>query len=154
MNFQSSRHGERRTGLEPYREYLEKRWAAGCHNASRLCRELREKGYEGQRSRVKEFLQLWRSQAPKSTSRNHKLHGLRLVAFRLAKPPEKRQPMEQQWVQAISKDHPQIVTAETLAQTFREMVKNRKAGELNNWLEFAEASGLPEIKWLRDWNTA
>ena len=135
----------RRTGLEPYRQYLEKRWAEGCHNASRLCRELREKGYEGQRSRVKEFLQPWRSQTPKSTSSNHKLPGLRLVAFWLAKPPEKRQPMEQQWVQAISKDHPEIVTAETLAQTFREMVKNRKAGDLTNWLESAEASGIPEF---------
>jgi len=135
----------RRTGLEPYREYLKKRWAEGCHNASRLCRELREKGYEGQRSRVKEFLQPWRSQAPKSTSRNHKLPGLRLVAFWLAKPPEQRQPMEQQWVQAISKDHPEIVRAETLAQTFREMVKHRKAGDLANWLESAEASSIPEF---------
>jgi transposase len=43
----------RRTGLEPYREYLEKRWAEGCHNASRLCRELQQKGYTGERSRVK-----------------------------------------------------------------------------------------------------
>src|SRR5438552_2219218 len=58
----SRRH---RTGLEPYREYLEKRWTEGCHNASRLCRELQEKGYTGQRSRVKEFLQPWRSPEPK-----------------------------------------------------------------------------------------
>jgi transposase len=131
--------------LEPYREYLEKRWAEGCHNASRLWRELRQKGYDGQRSRVKEFLQPWRSQTPKSTSRKQKLPGLRLVAFWLAKPPEQRQPVEQQWVQVISKDHPEIVTAETLAQGFREMVKNRKAGELDTWLETAEASGIPEL---------
>ena len=37
----------RRTGLEPFREYLEKRWAEGCHNAARLWRELREQGYTG-----------------------------------------------------------------------------------------------------------
>jgi transposase len=135
----------RRTGLEPYREYLEKRWAEGCHNASLLCRELQQKGYDGQRSRVKEFLQPWRSQAPKSTSRNRKLPGLRLVAFWLAKPPEQRQPSEQQWVQTISKDHPEIVTAETLAQAFREMVKNRKAGDLDTWLKSAETSGIPEF---------
>jgi transposase len=135
----------RRSGLEPFREYLEKRWAEGCRNASRLWRELREKGYDGQRSRVKEFLQPWRSSEPKSTSRNHKLPGLRLLAFWLAKPPEQRQPVEVQWVQAISKDHPEIVTSETLAQAFREMVKNRKAGDLDTWLESAEASGIPEL---------
>jgi len=136
---------QRRTGLEPYREYLEKRWAEGCHNASRLWLELRKQGYAGQRSRVKEFLQPWRSQAPKSTPRSRKLPGLRLVAFWLAKPPEKRQPVEQQWVQAISKDHPEIVTAESLAQAFREMVKDRKAGDLDAWLQSAEASGIPEL---------
>jgi transposase len=52
----------RRTGLEPYREYLEKRWAEGCRNATRLCRELQDQGYTGQRSRVKEYLQPWRTQ--------------------------------------------------------------------------------------------
>lgn len=135
----------RHTGLEPYREYLEKRWAEGCRNASRLWRELREKGYDGQRSRVKEFLRPWRSQAPKSTARNQKLPGLRRVAFWLAKPPEQRQPVEQQWVEVISKDNPEIVAAETLAQAFRGMVTNRKAGELDTWLESAEASGIPEL---------
>ena len=35
------------TGLEPYREYLEKRWAEGCHNASRLCRGWQQKRLHG-----------------------------------------------------------------------------------------------------------
>jgi transposase len=36
----------RRTALTPYREYLEKRWAEGCHNASLLCRELNRSSAE------------------------------------------------------------------------------------------------------------
>jgi transposase len=84
----------RRTGLEPYREYLEKRWAEGCHNASRLCRELQQKGYTAERSRVKEFVQPWRTQEPKRNRRQRKLPGLRLIAFWLAKPAAKRKPAE------------------------------------------------------------
>jgi transposase len=135
----------RRTGLEPFREYLEKRWAEGCHNAARLWRELREQGYTGQSSRVKGFLQAWRSHGPTAAPRKRKLPGMRLVAFWLTKPAEKRKEAEQEWVQAVTKNHPDIATAEALAQAFREMVKNRKAGDLDGWLESAEASGIQEL---------
>jgi transposase len=46
------RHSE----LDTYRAYLESRSAEGCHNASKLCRELQKRGYRGQRSRVKEYV--------------------------------------------------------------------------------------------------
>jgi transposase len=136
----------RRTALEPHREYLEKRWAEGCHNASRLWRELQQKGYTGQLSRVKEFLQPWRSQDPKPRPRHRKLPGLRLVAFWLSKPAGERQEKEQQWVQAVTNDHPEVATAENLAQRFRDIVKNRKAGDLDAWLESAETSGISEFQ--------
>jgi transposase len=135
----------RRTVLEPYREYLEKRWAEGCHNAARLWRELREQGYAGQRSRVKEFLRPWRSHAPKSTRRNRKLPGPGLLAFWLAKPAEQRAKSEQQWVQTIIQMHPEIGAAEHLAQRFRAMVRNRNTEDLAEWLESAERSAIPEL---------
>lgn len=135
----------RRTALASHQEYLEKRWAEGCHNASLLWRELQAKGYTGQLSRVKEFLQPWRLQEPTPTRKHRKLPGLRLVAFWLTKPAAERQAAEQQWVQAIMKDQPDIATAETLSQSFRDMMKNRKAGELDTWLESAETSGIPEL---------
>jgi transposase len=135
----------RRTALEPYREYLEKRWAEGCHNATRLWRELQQQGYSGQVSRVKEFLQSWRVQGPQSPARRRKLPGLRLIAFWLAKPPADRKDTEQQWVEAITKQDAEIAKAEGLAQTFRDIVRERKASDLNAWLESAEASGIAEI---------
>jgi hypothetical protein len=33
-----------------FAEYLEKRWTEGCHNATRLYQEIRQKGYTGKRS--------------------------------------------------------------------------------------------------------
>ena len=135
----------RRTGLEPYREYLEKRWAEGCNNASLLWKELQKQGYSGQLSRVKEYLQPWRSPEPNPTRRNRKLPGLRLVAFWLAKPTAERKEAEQKWVQVITRDQPEISNAQHLAQAFRDMVKNRKVGDLDAWLKSAEASGTPEL---------
>jgi transposase len=135
----------RPTALAPYREYLKKRWAEGCRNASQLWREIQKQGYAGQLGRVKEFVQPWRSQGPQPTQRTRQLPGLRRVAFWLAKPAVEREVLEQQWVRVITKDQPEIATAENLAQEFRVIVKNRKSADLDAWLESAEASGIPEL---------
>jgi transposase len=47
---------DRRPGgsiLEPYRDHLEQRWAAGCHNAAQLWRELVARGFKGHRNVVR-----------------------------------------------------------------------------------------------------
>jgi transposase len=36
--------------LDPYRPYLEERWAAGCRNGRQLLRELAERGFKGKRA--------------------------------------------------------------------------------------------------------
>jgi transposase len=48
----------RRSGslVQPHGDYLRKRWAQGCHNAVVLMREIKEKGYSGSYSVLKEFL--------------------------------------------------------------------------------------------------
>ncbi len=85
-------------------------------NASQLCRELRQQGYRGQRSRVKEYLQPWRANSSSASSQlRRKLPNVRLVAFWLAKPPMQRTADEQRWVEAVIASHPQVATAEHLS---------------------------------------
>jgi transposase len=87
----------RRTALAPFGDYLKKRWDEGCHNASQLCRELKEQGYTGQRSRVKEYLHPWRAQVdtPRKSAPKRTLPNLRSVALWLTKPPADRHETEQ-----------------------------------------------------------
>ena len=148
MGFPEQAPRRRRTGLEPFREYLESRWAEGCHNAARLWPELRQQGYTGQRSRVKDFLQPWRSQLPEQTPRRRKPPSLRLVAFWLSKPAAQRQAEEQQWVQAVTNDRPEVALAEHLAQEFRGLFRDRRAGDLDAWLASAQASCIPVFERL------
>jgi transposase len=137
----------RRSELDSFREYLEKRWAEGCHNASQLCRELRQRGYGGQRSRVKDYVQPWRgkSSPPRSKPRRT-LPNLRLVAFWLTKPPTQRSPEEQRWVEAVTAGHIQVATAEYLAQQFRTVFKERNSDALKSWLARSLMSEIPELK--------
>ncbi len=138
---------QRRSELDSFRAYLEKRWAEGCRNASQLCRELRSQGYSGQRSRVKEYLQAWRVNSSSTSSRpRRKLPNVRLVAFWLTKPPMQRSPDEQRWVEAVTTSNPQIATAEQLAQQFRRVFSDRDPDALTSWLAKSVASDIPELK--------
>jgi hypothetical protein len=107
---------------------------------------LQQKGYTGERSRVKEFVQPWRTQEPKRNRRHRKLPGLRLIAFWLAKPAAKRKPAEQKWVQAITEGRAEIATAERLAQGFCDLVQNHKTGDLYTWLQSAASAGIKEFR--------
>lgn len=137
----------RKSELDSFRGYLQKRWAEGCHNASQLCRELRQQGYGGQRSRVKEYVQPWRvnsSSAPSQPRR--RLPNVRLIAFWLAKSPVQRSSDEQRWVEALVTAHPQIATAEHLAQEFRQVFENRDSDAMKVWLARTVGSEIPELK--------
>jgi transposase len=138
---------QHRSQLDSFREYLEKRWAEGCHNASQLCRELHQRGYTGQRSRVKEYVRPWRAKAlPAHSKPRRTLPNVRLVAFWLTKPPTQRNSEEQRWVQAVTTAHPQLATAEHLAQQFRQLFKDRNSNALNTWLKTSLESQIPELK--------
>ncbi len=138
---------QRRSALDSYRDYLERRWVEGCHNASQLCRELRQMGYGGQRSRVKEYLQGWRAKPDaKAPKPRRVLPNLKLVAFWLTKPPTQRNPEEQRWVDVVTAAHPQVAMSQELAHQFRQVFKDRNSAALRSWLTRASASGMPELK--------
>jgi transposase len=46
----------RRRQLDPYADYLTQRWQEGCHNAAQLWRELREQGFSGSDTRVRQWI--------------------------------------------------------------------------------------------------
>jgi transposase len=50
--------------LAPFHTYLERRWREGCHNATQLWREIREQGFGGACSAVKQHLSTWRAKLP------------------------------------------------------------------------------------------
>jgi transposase len=57
----SRRNRRRKTALDPFEPYLQKRWCEGCRNARQLWRELREQGYTGCRNQVMRWAQARRA---------------------------------------------------------------------------------------------
>jgi transposase len=62
--FPEPKQRRRASGFARFREYLERRWQEGCHNAAQLWREIREQGYLGSRSTVRQGLSARRAQRP------------------------------------------------------------------------------------------
>ena len=50
--------------VHDFADYLQRRWAEGCHNATKLFQEIRSQGYRGQRSMVAKFVSAWRNPGP------------------------------------------------------------------------------------------
>jgi transposase len=57
-----------------------------------------------------------------------------------------RSPLEQRWVEAVIASHPQVATAEHLAQQFRRVFQTRDSNALKAWLISTVASDIPELK--------
>jgi transposase len=54
--FPERRIAKRRSKVDRHREYLEQRWNEGCHNATQLWHELRERGFTGQSPIVRRWV--------------------------------------------------------------------------------------------------
>lgn len=140
--------------LKKYLPYLEQRWAEGERNASRLGRELKEKGYRGKVSTVGHYLVRWREICP---DRNETAAMVKAKLRRFAVPSPKKTywlifkpcPTDEKWsdryVGQLLKDSPEIREALELVQEFSELMKNRRADELKSWLVKVEKSKISEL---------
>jgi transposase len=145
------RRRRRQRLLDPYRAYLHRRWQEGCHNAAALFHEIRLQGYAGQRTTVRDYVRQWRTAglcgageaSPGSLQRQP---SLRSLAWLIVRNPDSLSESEQELVRQVSASHPQLEKATALAQAFAEMVRQRQADQLGDWLEGAQGSGIGVLR--------
>jgi transposase len=109
----------RTTKVDQHCEYLRQRWQAGCHNASQLWRELRERGFTGQSALVRNWIR--KHYGPRSRRTKQKTSfspatraSPRQTAWLLLKQPEDALP----YLNELSSRSPQIATCASLAREF------------------------------------
>jgi transposase len=147
------RHADRGTSiLDPYHPYLEERWQGGSRNAAALWRDLKERGFPGQYTVVRDWATQRRRQDPPAEPKGalHKpasgktsepptpRHAVRL----LTSDPDKLSDADRQFVAALLEHSPTIATAVDLTRRFATMVKDQIASALDDWLLQAQASAL------------
>ena len=138
--------------LDPYKPYILKRWNEGCHTGVEIWRGLEQQAAECKATTVFKYI-----------SRLRQAHGLppkkrvgrtegevvdrgvrratpRGLAWAVLRRPEKQDAAQQQRIADIRALHPALDEAVQLTQDFAHLVRDRKAEELDGWLERARGS--------------
>ena len=157
--------------LDPFVPYILKRWSEGCFNGAQLYREICSQGYTGSRPLVslliadmrktllpalEEKHQIDRTIDPRERPVAGKLHIKLIAGHRRLSPQqaswllvssvEKLTERQQTALNQLCEAAPELKTAYELTQQFVQMVTERKAWCLSDWLERTSSSELAELK--------
>jgi transposase len=161
-----SRQLARGSQLDYFQDYILQRWNEGCRNAAQFLRELRQRGFTGGYTIVRDYVASLRIAAgvparsrravgiPLSGTVAKKRLTARSLAWQASQPPEERDADSQQLLNQLGQSNPVLKTAVELAQSFARMVRERAPDRLTAWLAEATATGLKALrsfaKGLRD----
>ncbi len=146
-------HGRRRV-LESWEPYLLKRWAEGCHTATRLWREIRDQGFGYSVANVQRFCAQLRHQGgslPRLTRARSPFTSVRgptarRVASLFVQRPEDYTDEQAQYLAFLCQSDVAIATAHRLTQEFLRMVRERQGEGLDAWIEAAATSEVAELR--------
>jgi transposase len=152
--------------LAPFHAYLERRWREGCHNATQLWREIKEQGFGGACSAVKQHLSAWRAKLPPEERRTTgrapgrrqetRAPAPRTVVWWLLGTREALTEEQAAFLERLKAGCSKVELAQSLALEFFTMVRQRGAEKLEDWIRRASTSGIEELKQFgaglrRDW---
>jgi transposase len=136
------------SAIDAHADYLRQRWSEGCTNATRLWREIRDRGYPGRPKTVQEWVrhQLRRTDpAPAgsaSSATTWKVPTGRRAAWLVVADAGEIDDTEQKFVEALIAGSPELKSVIRLAREFRAMVRRKEAGNLDDWLTAAHETAL------------
>jgi transposase len=118
--------------------YLQQRWKEGCHNASRLYREIRAQGYRGKRGMVAQFVAGWRKTGQATSPRSPQRIAPRHAAILVTRPAEKMTGEQRQLLDRIVGQCPEVFDLRQIALTFREALMADESTPLQQWIARAK----------------
>ena len=156
-------HREGGSRLDPYKDYLIRRWNDGCRNAQLLYREIKEQGYAGSDTAVGRFIAPWR--ALKGQARSFKEvsptpetmitpdEGKKKrpptalqVAHWMTFKEDQRLDWQQSYLTQLCEQDPQIAQTYELIHEFTTMLREREGERFDAWLDRVEKQGVSELQ--------
>lgn len=143
---------EQASQLDPFFPYIQLRRSQGCYNMVQLHYELRERGYQGSYAGMRHILlrvfpkeQKWqRTPAVKKEDPLVSLSSREAMWLFLRQPDHLTQ-REHLLVEHLCQMHEEVAVAYHLVQQFTLMVRERKGGQLDAWLEAVTQSPLRDL---------
>jgi transposase len=153
-------HHAHRPILEPYQDYLVRRWNEGCRNAQQAYREVKEMGYPGGDSNIVRFFgQLRKHFNQSGTFKSVDPTTQTPVPVPPKRPPsacqvahwitfkeEQRLDWQQKYLIQLCETDQEIREAYELVTDFTATLRERQGECLDAWLQKVEALGIAELK--------
>lgn len=145
---------DRRSGscIDPFEDFLRRRWEAGCHNAIQLTRELVDHGFRGSYDIVRRRVACWRrggtqisstGRSPFTAEASVRGFSPHRVSWLLLKEEKDLEPEEQTLLDALRQRCPEVKVAARLAKEFWDMVRQRRVQALDDWLARSRGPDAP-----------
>jgi transposase len=135
----------RSSKLDPFKDYLDRRWNAGCADAVRLTAEIRQQGYAGTARTVRRYLEPLRAAGtPASHAPTPPKPGQ--VTTWITRHPDHVPATDMIRLKAILHRCPELETLAGLVTDFAKILCNRQGHRLADWMDAAAVTDLPEVQ--------
>jgi transposase len=137
--------------LDPFVSYVEDRWAAGCQNVKVLDGELRQRGYRGGYTRLKDYVRAWRGPSAGPSRHGCQLapavvmYSSRQTLWLLLRPDEDVTTEERAYLMQLYHACPHAYLAQALALEFATVLHEHDVPGLYEWLRRADSCPIAEI---------
>ena len=110
--------------MNEFADYLQQRWDEGCHNASRLYQEIRQKGYSGKRAMVARMVSGWRKAGKAARPKAAERIAPRHAAILVTRADDQMSEEQRQLFDRIAMQCPDVLTLRAIALGFGEALKS------------------------------
>jgi transposase len=117
---------------------LQQRWNEGCHNATRLYHEIREKGYAGKRAMVARFVAGWRKTGKAARPNAPERISPKYAAILVTRAADQMTVEQQRLFDRIATQCPDVVGLRQIALAFRAGLTAGESAKLRQWIEGAK----------------
>jgi transposase len=128
--------------VHEFADYLERRWAEGCHNATTLFQEIRTQGYRGQRSMVAQFVSGWRAGKRSLPPLHPRRISPKQAAVLTTRAPDGLSHEQKAMFDRLASTCPELPSMQSLALGFRAALISKEASQMRNWIQTAKQSGI------------
>jgi len=140
------------TILAPHRDYLDRRWSQGCHNAALLWRELVQLGFSGRSGTVRKWATQRRNNEPRKSAKvaetaaapGAALSGRKLARL-LTADINTLPANDQKFVSRLLEQVPTLANMIVVAKRLNALLRRRSAESLTEVLDAAVATPLKEF---------
>ena len=126
--------------LDSWQPWLNSRWDEGARNASALWRDMKAKGFPGQRGIVSQWAQRRRLAEKTGQSGLARTPSVRVIARLMTAARDDLAKPEAILIAAIEVKVPELVTARKAIGDFQSMIRSKSTERLDRWLEAAKDS--------------